>query len=32
LFKLVSMDERIKKIAMDGLQFFIKEEVTLLVD
>lgn len=32
LFKLVSMDERIKKIATEGFQFFLKEPVTLLVD
>ena len=32
LFKLISMDERIKKIATDGLQFFIKEPATLLID
>lgn len=32
LFKLVSMDERIKKIAIEGLQFFLKEPATLLAD
>ena len=32
LFGMAAMDERVKKIAIDGLQFFIKEPVSLLMD